>query len=59
MAQLDRTKHDFDILEHVFGGIHATTADDGVGLVTCAGLQPEAIAGSDRDIEIVILEGRG
>ena len=28
VARVDRKKHDFDVLEHVLKGVHASTADE-------------------------------
>ena len=28
VTRVDRKKHDFDVLEHVLRGVHASTADD-------------------------------
>lgn len=58
VAQLDRRKHDFDVLEHVLGGMQPTAEGEDCGLVTSEVHRPESLSDADYEISVEVERGR-
>ena len=58
VASVDRTKHDFDMLEHVLRGVHAAADDDSEHFLVHEGV-PSALSEPELPEIRVLVRGRG